>query len=246
VALDGATTLGTDERSGRRAVDPMTTPDPPEETVAFFDHVRSMVTRRDPALRFLGMSEQAGRALADLASSTRSSVLNMQRRVHFYSLRDGRALTVQARARGVEMQMIVSPSGLPMSPIASSYMPYLRLGPVSQPLMILDSRFVIVPGIDQDSLWTSADQDVVDHAIRAYEAVDAVSRPALADGEDPPLTPRMVDIAWLLADGASDRQISRELGISERTVSNEVREIGRRLGTSNRAHTIARICGAPA
>ena len=33
-----------------------------------------------------------------------------------------------------------------------------------------------------------------------------------------------VDIAWLLADGASDRQISRELGISERTVSNEVRE----------------------
>ncbi len=38
---------------------------------------------------------------------------------------------------------------------------------------------------------------------------------------------------------------ARELGNSERTVSNEVREIGRRLGTSNRAHTIARICGAP-
>ena len=55
----------------------------------------------------------------------------------------------------------------------------------------------------------------------------------------------MVEISWLLAEGASDRLISRELGISERTVSTEVREIGRRLGTTNRAHTIARICGAP-
>ena len=226
-------------------MDPMITPDPPEVTVAFFDHVRSLLARRDPALRYLGMSDQAGQALSDLASNTRSSVLTMQRRAHFYSLRDGRTLTVQALARGVEMRMIVSPASLPMSPIASSYMPYLRCGPVSQPLMILDSRFVIVPGIDPDSLWTSSDQDVVDRAIRAYEAVDAVSRPALAHGEDPPLTARMVDIAWLLADGASDRQISRELGISERTVSNEVREIGRRLGTGNRSHTIARICGAP-
>lgn len=71
-----------------------------------------------------------------------------------------------------------------------------------------------------------------------------VNPASLAKGETPPLTPRMVDIAWLLADGASDRVISRELGISERTVSNEVREIGRRIGAANRAHTIARICGA--
>jgi DNA-binding NarL/FixJ family response regulator len=56
----------------------------------------------------------------------------------------------------------------------------------------------------------------------------------------------MMDIAWLLADGASDRVISRELGNSERTVSTEVREIGRRLGGANRAHTIARSCGTTA
>ena len=56
----------------------------------------------------------------------------------------------------------------------------------------------------------------------------------------------MMDIAWLLADGASDRVISRELGNSERTVSTEVREIGHRLGGANRAHAIARSCGAPA
>lgn len=65
----------------------------------------------------------------------------------------------------------------------------------------------------------------------------------IASSEDPLLTPRMISMSWLLAEGASDRRISRELGISERTVSNEVREMGRRLGTTNRAHTIARICG---
>ncbi len=37
-----------------------------------------------------------------------------------------------------------------------------------------------------------------------------------------------------------------DFGSSERTVSAEVREVGRRLGGSNHAHTIARICGAPA
>ena len=73
----------------------------------------------------------------------------------------------------------------------------------------------------------------------------SAARPAVPEGEEPPLTPRMVEICWLLADGASDRLIGRSRGISERTVSNEVREIGRRLGAANRAHTIARICGNP-
>jgi len=73
----------------------------------------------------------------------------------------------------------------------------------------------------------------------------SAARPAVPEGEETPLTSRMVEISWLLADGASDRLIGRSLGISERTVSNEVREIGRRLGANNRAHIIARICGHP-
>jgi len=74
---------------------------------------------------------------------------------------------------------------------------------------------------------------------------NSASRRRRGDGGAEGRSGGSVDIAWLLADGASDRQISRELGISERTVSNEVREIGRRLGAANRAHTIARICGNP-
>ena len=163
----------------------------------------------------------------------------------FYTLRDSRGLTDAARRRGVSFRLVVRPGTLRICPIFSSYNPEARVGPFPGPLMILDSRDVVLPGRDGESIWTSPDPDLVALAMRAYEAVWSAARPAVPAGEEPPLTPRMVDIAWLLADGASDRVISRDLGISERTVSNEVREIGRRLGATNRAHTIARICGSP-
>ena len=223
----------------------MTQADPPEVTVAFFAHVRSLLAARDPSMTFLGMTADGGRAFAHLFENNRVSVWNMQRLMTFYSVRDGKPHTDELRRRGVSMRLVVNPASLRFCPILSSYSPYLRVGPIVGPLMVMDSELVVVPGTDGDSIWTSTDRDVVDFGIRAYEAVWSAARPAVPDGEEPPLTPRMLEIAWLLADGAADRQISRELGISERTVSNEVREIGRRLGSSNRAHTIARICGAP-
>lgn len=223
----------------------MKPPPTPEVTETFFAMIRSRIAAGDPRMSFLGTTEKAGDALAEIAAGTRTSVSNMQRWLSFYTLRDGWELTQDARRRGVSMRMVTSPAALVMSPIASSYLPYLRVGPVPYPLMILDSRHVVVPGIDADSIWTSSDPDVVAMADRAFDAVWSVSPPAVPAGEEPLLTPRMVTMAFLLADGATDRQISRELGISERTVSAEVRELGRRLGASNRGHTIARICGAP-
>ena len=166
-------------------MDPTAPSAPPDVTTAFFATARSRLASKDPGLRFLGRTEAASAALADVAARTRSSVWNMQRFMTFSALRDGRALTEEALGRGVTMRMVVRPFTLAICPIASSEDPDLRLGPVEEPLMIMDSRHVVI----------------------------------------------------------GDRRISRELGVSERTVSNEVREMGRRLGTTNRAHTIARICG---
>lgn len=217
----------------------------PEVTLAFFAHVRELMARRDPTIRFLGVTGEGGRALADLVSRADRFAWNMQRLMTFHAQRDGRSLTEDLRRRRVPMRLVVNPAAPAFSPILSSYTPYLRLGPVFAPMLIVDGQHVVVPGTDGDSIWASSDPEVVDFGIRAYEAVWSLSVLAVPEGEDPPLTPRMVDIAWLLAEGASDRVISRELGISERTVSAEVREMGRRLGTTNRSHTIARICGAP-
>ncbi len=200
---------------------------------------------RDPSLRYLGMKAESGRAMAVLAGQTRSTVWNMHRRVSFYALRDGRHLDEAARQRGVTSRMVVNPASLPQCTILSSRHPKVRVGTVPFQLIIMDSRDIVLAGRDGDTMWTSSDPDLVTRAVRAYEAVWSAARPAVPEGEEPPLTPRMLEICWLLADGASDRVISRALGVSERTVSNEVREIGRRLGASNRAHTIARICGTP-
>ncbi len=226
-------------------MNPMTTPDPPTVTVAFFTHLRSRLAARDPAIRFLGMTADGGRVFAELLATHRGSVWNMQRLMTFHSVRDGKPQTDALRRRGVKMRLVVSPASLDLCPILSSYDPAVRVGPIVGPLMIMDTELVVVPGTDGDSIWMSTDRDLVEFAVRAYEAMWSASAPAVPPGEEPPLTPRMVEIAWLMADGASDRQISRELGISERTVSNEVREIGRRLGAANRPHTIARICGNP-
>ena len=65
----------------------------------------------------------------------------------------------------------------------------------------------------------------------------------MPEGQEPPFTRRMVDIAFLLVDGATDREIARALGVSERTVSADVREMSRRLGARSRAHAIALISG---
>jgi len=56
----------------------------------------------------------------------------------------------------------------------------------------------------------------------------------------------MVELSFLLIDGATDRQIARRLNVSERTVSNEVRELVNRLGATSRIHAIAMLAGANA
>ena len=86
------------------------------------------------------------------------------------------------------------------------------------------------------------DPDVVGARSASSSGV-ASAEPAVPEGEQPPFTRRMVDIALLLVDGATDREIARSLGVSERTVSADVREMSRRLGARSRAHAIALISG---
>jgi DNA-binding CsgD family transcriptional regulator len=50
-----------------------------------------------------------------------------------------------------------------------------------------------------------------------------------------PLTPREADIARLLVEGLSNRQIGSRLFISERTVENHIRNIMDKLGVGTRA-----------
>ena len=56
---------------------------------------------------------------------------------------------------------------------------------------------------------------------------------------DNPLSPREQQIAALVADGLSNREIAAQLVISERTAQNHVQHILGKLGFANRAQIAA-------
>jgi predicted ATPase/DNA-binding NarL/FixJ family response regulator len=62
---------------------------------------------------------------------------------------------------------------------------------------------------------------------------------AAADGESGPLARREAEVARLVADGLSNKQIGARLFISERTVENHVRSILNKLGFNTRAQIAA-------
>lgn len=55
----------------------------------------------------------------------------------------------------------------------------------------------------------------------------------------PHLSRRELDVLRLLAQGCSNRQVARELGITEATVKGYLRDLFEKLGASDRAHAVA-------
>jgi predicted ATPase/DNA-binding NarL/FixJ family response regulator len=74
----------------------------------------------------------------------------------------------------------------------------------------------------------------------AHAAVAAVS-----DGESGPLARREAEVARLVADGLSNKQIGARLFISERTVENHVRSILNKLGFNSRTQIAGTLAAAP-
>jgi DNA-binding NarL/FixJ family response regulator len=66
-----------------------------------------------------------------------------------------------------------------------------------------------------------------------------------ASGTAVPLTGRQLEVAALVAAGRTNRQIARELGISEKTAELHVRNAMQRLGAQNRAGVAAWVAGQP-
>lgn len=58
-----------------------------------------------------------------------------------------------------------------------------------------------------------------------------------------PLTDRQLEVLLNAARGLTNRQIGEELGISELTVRNHMRDIGKRLSSSDRTHAVVIAIG---
>ena len=209
-----------------------------------FPQMHALIDAADPRFTLVATVQDAADVMTWLEALTTTSLWNMQRHSTVEALRDEAGLAARARLKGVEMRFILPRRVAEhRSPLASSHFSYLRLAPVAHPLMISDGARVLMGDSSGDAIWTSEDPDVVARAVGFYDRLWASAEPAVPEGQPPPFTPRMVAIGIRLVEGATDREIARDLGVSERTVSSDVREMSRRLGARSRAHAIALISG---
>jgi DNA-binding CsgD family transcriptional regulator len=209
-----------------------------------FAEWHALIDRCDPRFTLVATVREMAEPLAQIVAPIRISMWNMQRHHTIHTLRDYAGLDASLRRKRVDLRYVLPRRVAERRfPLASSSEPELRLAPVAHPLLIADGRRMVVGDSTGETVWTSSDPETVARAVRFYEGVWGTAEPAVPEGEDPPYTARMVDIALRLVDGATDREIARSLGISERTVSSDVREMSRRLGARSRARAIALISG---
>lgn len=190
------------------------------------------------ALLATGHEEIVAR-FAEFERRTRASIWNMQVRAPF---RPAGApvddLDERSRRRGVTMRFVTSPYAMKANPLLSSQRPRARRGPVSLPLLVIDGSVAVVAGPRSPSgevtAWTLSGGELRDRAIDLWEATWAVSEPWVADGEEPPLTERQVRVARLMALGRTDAAILREVGVSRRTLTQDVAVIMDHLGAGSR------------
>jgi DNA-binding CsgD family transcriptional regulator len=216
---------------------------PVDGSWAFFPFIRLLLHRGDPRLTRLEGGPGPNRGVPHLVRGAASHVAVLMRFGTHAVLRDLVTSTTRPATRPLDRRVVVHPESLSQNLLASSLVPGLRVGQARQPLVLVDGHRAVVRDPVGDDWWVTADHDLFTLAQRTFDAVWEASSPALDPGRPPPFTPRMLHLADLLLRGATDRAIARELRVSERTVSAEVRELTRRLGATTRAHAVARISG---
>jgi DNA-binding CsgD family transcriptional regulator len=210
--------------------------------------LQALALAGDPRFARLGSVEQVlGAGIGGEAAKLRRSVLHMTHVPVWEEVRLAQPLVARG-GRSLDVRYVTSEPSLRRLPMLSSHHhPYLRVGPVVGPLLVTDRNALYIGAPLGHELagqvWASRNPQLVEAAVRCFELTWASAVPAVPAGEEPPFTRRMVEIGFLLTDGASDREIARALHVSERTVSADVAEVVRRLGARSRGHAIALIGG---
>jgi DNA-binding NarL/FixJ family response regulator len=82
-------------------------------------------------------------------------------------------------------------------------------------------------------------EEAVEYALSEELAPAAPESPPAGGETDDPLTRREREVAALVARGFSNRQIAKDLFLSERTIENHIANIKRKLGRSSRTEIAA-------
>ena len=141
-------------------------------------------------------------------------------------------------------------AGCVRNPLLPSLYPSTRTGPVFLRALVVDEARVLVEGLDtadgEPTAWLTDRMDFVVPVLEIWERTRARSSPVLGPGESPGLSKRQVEVARLLATGAKDQAIARQLDMSARTVERDVRAILEELGVRSRTEAVLAMSGRAA
>ncbi len=223
---------------------------PFDDTRRLAERVRALLSSGDPVLRPLGEGRELAQTFGELEAATERSFWRVADR-HVPSIaRAMDHLNHRTRSRGLHERVVFSTRHAHESPLLTSFDPGCRIGPVHLKMIVLDERYLVVPGPDgvavSGSAYGSDDPDLVALGCAAFEETWEAAVPWQELGLRAPLPERRFRVALLLLDGHSDREIADALGVGARTVSQEVREVVAWLGARNRSHAVAMLVAAGA
>lgn len=204
-----------------------------------------------PAPSSLGLfgvgQAQVMHALDQLERTSRRSALSLHPILIFDPDDAGYELHARSTGRGLHLEMITPPRTLLFNPLLTSLNPNARLGPVVLRCIVVDGDKAIIGGPDttegETTAWLTTDGEFLERAIELWDTTLAESRPALPEGEAPPLNVRQVAVARCICLGQTDAAIGRSLGISERTVARDVARILEVTLARSRAEAVLNMLG---
>ncbi len=218
-----------------------------DAVLGFADEVRELMFAGDRRVRLLGGREQSGPVLDGLSTDPPRRGWNMQWTLPVKGFAAHRQTNAASRAVGADQRLLSPLRAFLRRPLNVHIESSVRVGPVPYPLLVVDDRAFLAGPLGTplaDTFWAVEDLELVERAARAYLAVWDAAVP-LAESDAPrPLPPRTLEVALRLVDGLTDREISAQLGVSERTVSAEVNRVVEWAGARSRGHAVARLVGA--
>ncbi|SBT45693.1 helix-turn-helix transcriptional regulator [Micromonospora auratinigra] len=174
--------------------------------------------------------------LAVLERATRSVVYGLNMRALFDPLRREREPDLHSRARGILGHSMTNPNGH-LSLVAAAS-PDMWVAPVRTTGIVVDERLGLFPGppgpAGEATAWLCRDEDLIAQFCELWWATKRQAVPIHDVPGVVPLSERQLAVAGLLSQGAKDATIARRLGVSLRTVSNDVGRLLDSFGVGTR------------
>lgn len=127
----------------------------------------------------------------------------------------------------------------------------LRVLVVADGATVSDLREAVTAGVDSFLLASAPESELARAVVATARGQRVLSpevamqlagswRPELGERRGSPVTPRELEVLQLLAEGLTNRQIARRLGVSDRTVKTHVQHLLAKLDVPDRTGAVAR------